>query len=90
MERTAVILGLTRQAKLLGLPMPYTMAVAAMTMFPFMWFDWFLWPLTGVVWYGLARLAMLANPNGAQVVKVILLKTRPTPRQIFRKGRRYV
>ena len=28
MERHAVILGLSRQARLLGLPMPYTMAVA--------------------------------------------------------------
>lgn len=90
MEKTAVILGLTRQAKLLGLPMPYTMIVASITMFPFMWFDWFFWPLTGVVWYGLARLAMVANPNGAQVVRVILFKTTPTPRRTRRKGRRYV
>jgi len=37
MERTPVILGLTRQAKLWGLPMPYTLAVAAITVLPFMW-----------------------------------------------------
>ena len=35
MERHAVILGLSRQAKLLGLPMPYMMAVGALTMLPF-------------------------------------------------------
>ena len=39
-ERTPVILGLSRQANLAGLPMPYTLAVGALIMLPFIWFKW--------------------------------------------------
>ena len=39
MERTPVILGLTRQAQLWGLPMPYTIGVMILTVLPFIWMD---------------------------------------------------
>ena len=57
MEKSAVILGLSRQAKFLGLPMPYAMAVGAMTVLPFILFKPVWWFLTAPVWYGLARVA---------------------------------
>ena len=91
MEKTPVILGLTRQAKLWGLPMPYTLAVSFITMLPFMWLDSLTWLLTGPVWYGAARLFTVANPNGATLLYVL---ARKTPQALFRpryqKGRRYV
>ncbi|WP_134681465.1 VirB3 family type IV secretion system protein [Paracoccus ravus] len=95
MERTPVILGLTRQAKLWGLPMPYMLAVASLTVLPFMWTSQNLilsmtFLALGPVWYGLARIAAAANPNGAQVLRVILQKTPPALNRSRRKGRRYV
>ncbi|MBD9529589.1 VirB3 family type IV secretion system protein [Paracoccus sp. PAR01] len=95
MERTPVILGLTRQAKLWGLPMPYMLAVAGVTVLPFMWtsqhpFLSLSFLALGPVWYGLARIASAANPNGAQVLRVILQKTPPCLNRTRRKGRRYV
>lgn len=91
MERTPVILGLTRQAKLWGLPLPYTLAVSFITMLPFMWLDSLLWLFTGPVWYLVARIFTVTNPNGALLIFVV---SRKTPRALFRpnakKGRRYV
>lgn len=46
MEKSAVILGLSRQARFLGLPMPYAMAVGAMTVMPFILFKPIWWLLT--------------------------------------------
>ena len=95
MERTPVILGLTRQAKLWGLPMPYMLAVAGVTVLPFMWTSQY--PILslsflalGPIWYGLARIASAANPNGAQVLRVILHKTPPSLHRSRKRGRRYV
>jgi type IV secretory pathway VirB3-like protein len=91
MERHAVILGLSRQAKLLGLPLPYTMAVGALIMLPFIWVKTALWLLTAPVWYGLARLITSANPNGHKAVAVVFRKTPPAlSRRRRREGRRYV
>ena len=91
MERHAVILGLSRQAKLLGLPLPYTMAVGALIMLPFIWIKAASWLLTAPVWYGLARLVTAANPNGHKAVAVVLRKTPPAlSRRRRREGRRYV
>ena len=91
MERHAVILGLSRQARLLGLPMPYTMAVGALTMMPFIWIKSPLWLLTGPIWYGLARLITAINPNGHKAVAVIFSKTPPSLSSKKRKaGRHYV
>ena len=91
MERHAVILGLSRQAKLLGLPMPYMMAVGALTMLPFIWFEVIAWLLTGPLWYGLARAFVAVNPNGHKAVAVVLNKTPPTLTRKKRKaGRHYV
>ena len=70
MERHAVILGLSRQAKLLGLPMPYMMAVGALTMLPFIWFKVIAWLLTGPIWYGLARAFVAINPNNPAAVRL--------------------
>ena len=67
MEKSAVILGLSRQAKFLGLPMPYAMAVGAITVLPFILFKPVWWFLTAPIWYGLARLATKVNPNGHHV-----------------------
>lgn len=90
MDRTPVILGLTRQAKLWGLPMPYTLCVASLTMLPFIWLDSLSWLFTGPFWYAFARMAAVANPNGAQVLRVVLTKTPPSLTRSRKKGRRYV
>jgi len=95
MEKTPVILGLTRQARLWGLPMPYTLAVASVTVLPFIWSSQNLglslgFLALGPVWYGLARIATAANPNGATVLRVILQKTPPTLTRSRKRGRRYV
>lgn len=87
MEKSAVILGLSRQAKFLGLPMPYAMAVGAMSVLPFILFKVIWWFLTLPVWYGLARFATKLNPNGHHVVSVMM---RATPMALLRKGRRHV
>lgn len=91
MEKTPVILGLTRQAKLFGLPMPYTIVLALLTMLPFLWLDSFWWLPTGFVWYIAFRLFTIIRPNGAQLIVVMGQKT---PRAFIRpdptKGRRYV
>ena len=91
MERHAVILGLSRQAKLLGLPMPYTMAVGALTMLPFIWIKAVAWLLTAPCWYGLARVMTAINPNGHKAVAVVFRKTPPAlSRRKRRAGRHYV
>lgn len=77
MERTPVILGLTRQAKLLGLPMPYTLAVGAGVMLPFIWTQWLPWILSAPILYGAARIATIANPQGHVVLTVVMSKTPP-------------
>ena len=87
MEKSAVILGLSRQAKFLGLPMPYAMAVGAMTVLPFILFKPVWWFLTAPFWYGLARVATKLNPNGHHVFAVMM---QVTPMAILRKGRRHV
>jgi type IV secretion system protein VirB3 len=89
METTPVILGLTRQAQLWGLPMPYTIGVMMLTVLPFIWMDALLWVATGPVWYIAARLATAANPNGAQVLRVVLTRT-PHRLSVREKSRRYV
>lgn len=91
MERHAVILGLSRQAKLLGLPLPYTMAVGALVMLPFIWVKAVSWLLTAPLWYGLARLITAINPNGHKAVAVVMRKTPPpVSRKKRRLGRHYV
>ncbi len=91
MERHAVILGLSRQARLLGLPMPYTMAVGALVMLPFIWVKAAPWLLTAPLWYGLARLITATNPNGHKAVAVVMRKTPPSlSRKKRRLGRHYV
>jgi len=76
-ERTPVILGLSRQAKMYGLPMPYFLAVGGLTMLPFIWVKWLPWLLTAPIWYGLAKIVTIINPNGHRVVAVIWTRTRP-------------
>lgn len=91
MERHSVILGLSRQAKLLGLPMPYTMAVGALTMLPFIWLKSPLWLFTAPIWYGAARIFTAINPNGHKALAVVFRKTPPSLSRKKRKaGRHYV
>lgn len=91
MERHSVILGLSRQARLLGLPMPYMMAVGALTMLPFIWFKVTVWLVSGPIWYGLARLITAINPNGHKAVAVVLRRTPPAlSSRRRREGRHYV
>ena len=87
MEKSAVILGLSRQAKVFGLPMPYAMAVGAASVLPFILFKPVWWLLTAPIWYGLARIATKVNPNGHHVLSVLL---QVTPRALLRKERRHV
>ena len=86
MEKTPVILGLSRQARFLGLPMPYAMAVGAMTVLPFILFKPLWWLLTAPLWYGLARLAAKVNPMGHHVFTVMM---QVTPGAILNRRRRH-
>ena len=87
MEKTPVILGLSRQARFLGLPMPYAMAVGAVTVLPFILFKGALWLATLPIWYFGARIATAINPNGHKVFGTVLLKT---PGALQGKGYRHV
>lgn len=75
MEKTPVILGLSRQAKFLGLPMPYAMAVGGLTVLPFILIKAATWLLTLPVWYFGARIVTAINPNGHIVFGTVLLRT---------------
>lgn len=75
MDKTPVILGLSRQAKFLGLPLPYAMAVGALTVLPFILIKAATWLLTLPVWYFGARIVTAINPNGHLVLGTVLLKT---------------
>lgn len=87
MEKSAVILGLSRQAKFLGLPMPHAMAVGGMAVLPFILFKVMTWFLTVPLWYGLARAATRINPNGHHVLSVMM---QVTPMALLRRERRHV
>lgn len=86
MEKSPVILGLSRQAKFLGLPMPYVMAVGGMAVLPFILFKPLWWFLTAPLWYGLALIATRLNPNGHHVFAVML---RVSPGALIAKERRH-
>ena len=75
MEKTPVILGLSRAAKFLGLPMPYAMAVGGLTVLPFILIKAATWLLTLPVWYFAARIVTAINPNGHVVLGTVILKT---------------
>ena len=91
MEKSAVILGLSRQAKLIGLPMPYALGVGALTALPFFWTQFIPWVLTGPVWYLAARVFVAMNPNGHKALKVVLRRTPPPLSARKRKdGRHHV
>jgi type IV secretory pathway VirB3-like protein len=80
MEKTPVILGLSRAAKFLGLPMPYAMAVGGLSVLPFILIKSATWLLTLPLWYFGARIATAINPNGHVVLGTVILKT---PEAIF-------
>lgn len=82
MEETIVIRGLSRQAKMAGLPQPYFMAAAALTVVPFMIVKWLPWLLTAVIWYFGARSITAINPHGH---RIIMARLRHVP-QGFRRG----
>ena len=88
-RRSIVILGLNRQAKFLMLPLPYAMASIALAVLPFMWTKILWWPLTFVIWWAIARVYSLQNPNGPVVFTTVFEVTFTpfaTPRK---KGRTY-
>ena len=89
MERSVVVLGLTRQAQIWGLPMPYLLAAAALTILPFFLFKPLWWLLTAPVWYLTARAVSAINPHAHVVLAVMLART---PRAVLKRGRarRYV
>lgn len=87
MEKTPVILGLSRQAKFLGLPMPYALMVGCIAVMPFILFKGALWLLTAPLWYFAARIAAAINPNGHRVLGTVLLKT---PLELIKKGHPHV
>ena len=86
MEKSVVILGLSRQAKFLGLPMPYAMAVGGLTVMPFIITKLATWMLTAPVWYLGARAITARNPNAHRVLATILAKT---PRALFKSKPRF-
>ena len=89
MEPSVVVIGLSRQAVFWGLPLPYFLAVGALTMFPFILFKVLIWLLTAPLWYLAARIVTAINPNIHNVAAVLL---RRTPRCLlqFGKARRHV
>ena len=89
MEPSVVVIGLSRQAVFWGLPLPYFLAVGALTMFPFILFKVLIWLLTAPLWYLAARIVTAINPN---IHNVAAVRLRRTPRSLLRFGRagRYV
>ena len=93
MEETYVIKGLTRQAKMSGLPLPYFMAVVSLTVVPFMIAKSMWWLPTAVVWYFGARSIVAVNPNGHRILMARLQHlpmkfwTKPVQFRRSRKGR---
>lgn len=91
MERTPVIIGLSRQAKMYGLPMPYFMAVGGLSIIPFIWTSWLPWLLTIPFWYLAARAFTIINPHGHRLVTVIMKKSPPRlTLKKYKRFRRYV
>ncbi len=89
MEKTVVIHGLTRQTPFWGLPLPYFLAVGAIILFPFMWLKIIWWLFTAPLWYLIARIIVVINPNAHRVFAVVMIKTFPKIRG-RKEGRRYV
>jgi len=89
MEPSIVVLGLTRQAQIWGLPMPYLLAAAGLTILPFFIFKALWWLLSGPLWYLTARAICSINPQAHIVLSVVLTRT---PTALFRRdrARRYV
>lgn len=91
MEQNVVILGLSRQARLYGLPMPYMLGVGALATLPFFWTHFIPWVLTGPIWYVAARVMVAMNPNGHKALAVVLRRSPPSlSRKKRREGHRYV
>lgn len=88
MEQHSVILGLSRQAKLAGLPLPYAVGVGSLLLFPFIWTEMFSWLVTAPLWYGAAKLSVALNPNGHKALMIYLRKTPPRLSLAPRKGPR--
>ena len=72
MEETVVIKGLTRQAKMADLPLPYFMTVVGLTVLPFMVTKALLWLPTFAIWYFGARSITAINPNGHRLIAMRL------------------
>lgn len=89
MEPSVVVLGLTRQAQIWGLPMPYLLAAAALTILPFFLFKAIWWLLTGPLWYLAARAITAINPSAHVVLGVVLNRT-PMALLKRERSRRYV
>ena len=89
MDRSVVVLGLTRQAQIWGLPMPYLLAAAALTILPFFLFKALWWLLSGPLWYLAARAVTAINPN-AHVVMTVVANRTPRALALRKKARRYV
>ena len=89
MEPSVVVIGLSRQAVFWGLPLPYFLAVGALTMFPFILFKVLAWLLTAPAWYMAARIVTTINPN---IHNVAVVRLRHTPMSFLRLGKagRYV
>lgn len=91
-RRSVIIIGLTRQARFLMLPLPYAMASIGLAVLPFIWFKIMWWLLTYPLWWGAARYFSLRSPNGAIVFATVFdvtfdrAKPWPTSRK---KGRTY-
>ena len=89
MKQSVIVVGLSRQAQFFGLPLPYAMAAMALTIIPFFFLKVIPWLLTGILWYGTARVITAINPNAHQVFATA---ARLTPAALLRrkKARRYV
>lgn len=84
MEANVVVIGLSRQAVFLGLPLPYVLAVGGLIMFPFILFKLLWWLLTAPAWVLAARTLTAINPNIHAVVAVLL---RHMPMSLLRPGK---
>ena len=62
MKQSVLVVGLSRQAQFFGLPLPYAMAAMALTIIPFFILKVIPWLLTGILWYGTARIVTAINP----------------------------
>lgn len=87
---TPLFLGLTRPARVMGVPAAYFVMLVMATVIPFIAFNSLKYLLTGPVLYGPAWVLAERNPNFFEMFVVVMHRTPRTWRRRINGGDRYV